>query len=238
MSQLVQANQNAGRDLQVPEIRSDAGIRDHALAVDCYPPPHPGGDVQDLLDPVDVAGKTRNDDPPLDRSEDFVQGSTHRPFGGGEPWPQSISRVGEQHQDAPISQLGELVIVGELPIHRSRIKFEIPRVNDKARRRFQGHADPVGDAVADPHAFHLENPHAESFPGDDLPQVSLDILFPDLFSREPQGERGSVDGDRKFLEQEGKGASMVFVAVGENKPANLLTVLEKIIEIGDHQINP
>lgn len=51
------------------------------------------------------------------------------------------------------------------------------------------------------------------------------------------GEGRAVNGDVEFGEEEGEGADVVFVGVGDNDAANFVFVLSKVGEIGDYDID-
>ncbi len=107
-------DQPVGGDAEVSEVLGDLHVADHGPADERDPPVVPDGDVDDLLDAVDVAGERRDDDavgcladdPPVEDGADL-------PFGSDEARHLRIGGIDEEQVDAFVAEPGEPGQVGE-----------------------------------------------------------------------------------------------------------------------------
>ena len=163
--QLLEREERPLGDAEIAELRGQAHVGLHAPPEERDPAPERGGEVEDLLDPVDVRGEGGQDDAAGGAAEPLGQRAPDLGLGGRGPGPVDVRRVGHQAEDAPLPELGEPVIVGALAVDRLGVELEVPRVDDRADRRLDPVADPVHDRVRhadrlDPEAADVERPGA------------------------------------------------------------------------------
>ena len=106
-------------------------------------------------------------------------------------------------------------------------------------RSADGKPHAVGNAVADLDEFEAERPDINDLAGDDLDQAGPveQIVFPEFFPDQGQGEGCPVYRDGQFADEERNGAYVVFMAVCYHKSGHPVPVFEKIAEIGNDYVD-
>ena len=230
----------AGGDLQVAQFLGQSGVDQHGLAVEQHPASELGGDVDDLLHPVDVGGKGGDDDPAGRLPDEALQGDADLPLGNRVPGPLGVGGVGHQDQDAGFAVMGKAVQVHGAAGNRGLVDLEIAGMDQEALGGAHHEPDAVHDGVAHPDEFELKGPQGQGLPGVDFPQVGVldQAVFPELFLDQGQGQGGAVHRQRDFLEEKRHGADVVFVAVGEDQGRHFVPAFLEVGEIGDNDVDP
>lgn len=81
--QVAELDLQARRDLQVFQLLGNPGVGHHGFAVEQYLAPEFGGDVDDLLHPVDVGSEDRHDHPARGLADEAFQGDVDLALGKG-----------------------------------------------------------------------------------------------------------------------------------------------------------
>lgn len=112
--------------LHVPQLHTQAHHVLHAPAGDPHLPPVPGGQVDDLPDPVHVGGKGGNDDPLITVLEQLVKPLKHPGLGIRIPGPFHVGGIHEQGQYPLPAQFAEPGQIRHFSLQRRHIDLEIP----------------------------------------------------------------------------------------------------------------
>src|SRR5262249_22059122 len=102
----------------------------------------------------------------------------------------------------------------------------------------QRHA--IDQAVRDLNRMNRERSDLEPLPGTNLAQISVveKLVLVELVFDVGKSELGAPHRNIKFTENPGQAADVILVAMGEDDGANVLTVLEKIRDVGDNDVDP
>jgi hypothetical protein len=123
----VLGDEQAGRRVEVAELRGDARVLFHRAADHRDPPAERGGRVEDLLDARDVARERRDDhaalEPVHDVAERIADGLLRRRV----PRVLCARRVRHQAQDAVLAVLRERVQLRQLAVDRRVVELEVAR---------------------------------------------------------------------------------------------------------------
>src|SRR5262249_22910484 len=141
----------------------EADGRLHAAPEERDPPSEGNGEVEDLLNPVDVRGEGRDDDASRGATDPVGQRASDLVLGRRRPGTVDVRRVGHKAEDAALAQLREAVIVRTLAVDRVRVELEVSRVDERADRRLDPVPQAVDDRVRhpdglDPEAADVEHP--------------------------------------------------------------------------------
>ena len=139
------------------QVPGHLGIADHASAHDADLAAHLLGRLDDLLDPVNIAGETGHDDPALGLGENTVEFLAHHLFGKGIAIPFDVGGIGKQQQHALGPVIGELVQVDGHAVDGGGVDLEIAGMDHDAPGGRDGQAAAIHDAVGDPDELDLEN---------------------------------------------------------------------------------
>ena len=172
-----------------------------------------------LLYPVQIARKYRDYYPALLFLEYFAKRRAHFLFGYRVPCALHIGRIGKKRQNALFAVRAKPRDVEPFAIHGSVVDLEVARMDEDPDRSADGKSHAVGNAVADPDEFEVEWPDLNDLAGDDLDKVRPveQIVFPEFFPDQGQGEGCAVYRDGQFADEERNGAYVVFMAVCYNK---------------------
>ena len=111
---LLNVDEDGVRHMQVAQLLGHLGVGDHAASAHRHLAARLDGQVDDLLDAVDVGGKGGHNDAlfarPVEQSADPLG---HRLLGGGEAGALGVGGVGQQRQDAAAAVLGDGGQVGD-----------------------------------------------------------------------------------------------------------------------------
>ena len=163
----------AGGDVQVAQFLGQPGVGHHGLAVEQHLAPELGGDVDDLLHPVDVGGKGRDDHPAGRLPDEALQGDADLPLGNRVAGPLGVGGVGHQGQDARFAVVGKAVQVHGAAGNRGLVDLEIAGMDQEALGGAHHEPDAVHDGMAHPDELEFKRPQGQRLPGDDLPQVGV-----------------------------------------------------------------
>ena len=180
---------------RIAQVLGDPGVGHHGLAVEQDLAAELGGDVDDLLHPVDVGGEDRHDHPARGLADQALQGDADLTFGQGVAGAFGVGGVGHQGQDAFFAVVGEPVQVHDGAGHRGLVDLEVAGVRQVALGGVDHKAHPVHDGVADPDEFEFEGPQGEGLRRLNLPEVGgvQQAVLPELLPQQGQGQGGAVD---------------------------------------------
>ena len=151
-------------DAEVAELRGQADVRLHAPAEQGDLPAEPVGEVEDLLDPVDVGGEGGEDDAARGSAEALGERSADLALGRRRARPVDVRGVGHEAEHPALAQLGEPVVVGALAVDRARVELEVARVDEGPDRRPDPVAEPVDDGVGHADGLDVEGAQLERSP--------------------------------------------------------------------------
>ena len=120
------------------------------------------GRVQDLLDPVHVAGEAGDDDALLGGGEDLVEHGRDLPLADHDAGHFRVGGVRHQQVDAVGTEPGEAADVGQPAVQRELVHLEVAGVQNEAGRGADGDRERVGDRVV--HREELEVEGADLLP--------------------------------------------------------------------------
>jgi len=115
-----------------------------------------------LLDPRNVRGEGRDDDPPGCLAEHLLEGFVDNTLRGRVARPFGVGAVGQQHQYSTSAIFCQGAIIGQAAIHGCIVKLVLAGVYDQAIGSLDGQANRVGYAVADVKGLHRKG--ADRYP--------------------------------------------------------------------------
>ena len=238
--QLFHADEGALRDVHIPQLLRHGRVVDHAAAAECHLAAIFHGQVDDLLDAVDVGCEGRNDDalvPGAGKQAAHTGGDLL--FGGRKARTLGIGGVAQQGQNALLAVFGQGGQVGDAAGQRGVVDLEVTGLDDGACRAVDGKGHRIRDGVVHMDGFHRKAAQLELLLGGDLHELGLACqaeLF-QLVPDEAAGQASTIDGQIELLQQIGDAADVVFVAVGDEQALDLLLILHHEGEIRDDQIH-
>ena len=213
--------------------------RDHARSDERHPPLVGDREIDDLLDPVDVAREGADDDPARRFEEEAVERLADPPLRPGEPFHLRVRAVREEGQDPLVAVEGERLEVEAPGIDRGLIDLEIAGVDQRPGGRPDRQGQRGRDAVGHLDELDAEGAERHLVPRADALQLSLvrQSVLPELASREAEREVGAVDRHAHLVVEIRQGADVVLVAVGQDDRPDLVLVLQEVTEIRDHDVD-
>ena len=240
LQRLIQRDDQAVRNLQVAQVAGHLGVLDHAGTDERQLASVAIGGFSRLLHTRDQRGERADQDAALGQAEDLVEGAIDHRLGGRPTGIVGVGRVGQQRQNPPAPQLPQLAEIGRLAVHRGVVELVVAGVHDQPG----GGGDPQSNAVRDGMA-HMEELDLERAELDPLPGLHRVQLGPlqhaaaaQLDLQQTAGEGGGVDRRRDLFQHVADGAGVVFVAVGDHDPANLVALVLQVTKVGDDVIDP
>lgn len=225
-------------DLEVAQITGDAHVADHGPAYEGDLAAAFVGGVQDLLDAVDVTGEARQDDALVGPGEDLAQDAGDVAFGSDEAGDLGVGGVREQQVDALLAEPREGGEVGEAAVERQLVHLEVAGVDDHSGRGADGDGQRVRDGVVDGDELAVEGTDALALAFDDLKGVRPDAVFLELGLDEGEGQLGTDQREVGLLaEQEGDGADVVLVAVGQDDADDVVEAVPDGREVRKDQVD-
>ena len=197
------------------------------------------GGVNDLLNAVDIAGKGGDDNALFTAGELAGKGLAHGPLAHGVSGALHIGGVGQQGQNALVTQGTEAGQVDDLPVDGGGVDLKVAGVDNGAHAGADGEGHGVGNGVVHMDELHLElaGPDgAARLHGDDLGGVQQAVLLK-LQLNKSGGEAGAVDGHIHLLENIGNGPDVVLVAVGDEQAPETVVILDQVADIGNDTVD-
>ena len=239
LGELVEGDEQAVGHRQVAQLRRHRHVADHALAEERDAAPVAGGQVEHLLDAMDVRGEGGDQDAPRRSGEAAGERRADLGLGSRAPGPAHIGRVRAEREHPALPQRGELRVVRLPGIHRIRVQLEVARVDHRAHRRLDGEADAVGDGVG-----HADRDDREAADLDLVPRLVRPevrplehIVLGQARARERQGERRAVHGHVEVPQEIGQRPDVVLVAVRQHHRLEGRPPLGEVGEVGDHVVD-
>ena len=227
-----------GGHLQVAEVTGDAHVPDHRAADEGDLAAAFVGGVEHLLDAVDVAGEARHDDPLLGPGEGLPQHLRDVALGRDEAGDLGVGGVRQEQVDALLAEPREGRQVGEAAVERELVHLEVAGGDDHARRGADGDGQRVRDGVVDGDELAVERADALAVALGDLQRVRPDAVLLELRLDEREGQLGADQRDVGLLaQQEGDGADVVLVAVGQDDADDVVEAVPDRGEVRQDQVD-
>ena len=226
--------------MHIAQFLGHGGIVDHAAAAEGHLAAILHGEVDDLLDTVDVGREGRNDDAlVLCPGKQAADTGGHLLLGGGEAGTLRVGGVAQQSQHALLAVLRQSSKVGGAAGQRGVVDLEVAGLDDGAGRAVDGESYRVRDGVVHMDRLHGEAAQLELLAGGDLHELGLackaELL--QLIADEAAGQAGAVDGQIELLQQIGDAADVILMAVGNEQALDLILILHHKGEIRDDHID-
>jgi hypothetical protein len=129
------------------------------------------------------------------------------------PTPLAIGAVRKKGQNIFLSVFSETMEIGGLSDDRALIELEVPGVDNRAVRCFDGQGDTVGQAVR-----NTDKVEAKRTDGSGISWryrahfgVFRQMMLLQSMAANPKGQAGAVYGDLDFVQEIRQGADMIFV---------------------------
>jgi hypothetical protein len=224
---------------QVPEVACDPEVLLHRAPDHGDPPVEAGRRVENLLDPGDVAGEGRHDDPAVERLHDLAERVADRPLGRRVSRVLRPGRIREEAHDALLAQLGQDVKVRQPAVDRGVVELEVAGMHDDANRRAQGDPHRVGDGVADPERDHREGPDGDLVAGLQAEErVVVKLVLLDLVAEQPARQDRRVDGHAGELrEHVRQGPDVILVRMRDEERPDVGAALLQVADVGNDEID-
>ena len=239
VAHLVQAHHDVVGDLEVAEVASHRDVVDHGAAGDEDAPAVAGGAVHDDLHAGDQRCERRDDDAPLGGADVPIEGLSYALLGRSEALHLDVGGVDTEEEGAVFAQVGEAGEVCVLAEQRGVVNLEVAGVDDGAERGLDDEAGGVRDGVGDGEELHGEGANIDDVAGlDDVELGAVEeAVFLQLHLDEAAGELEAEDGDFDIAEEEGDGANVVLVPVGEEDGLEAIDVVEDVGEVRDDEVD-
>ena len=145
---LVNLDQSLVRDLQIPQLRGRADNVYHAPALHSHLPAVLVCRIDDLLHPVHIGGKGRDNDPGiLVLCKYIVKGLSNRALRHGKSLALRIGTVTHQCQYTLLSDFRKPLQVNGISEYRSIVHFKVTGVHHDSRRGIDRQCGRILDAV-------------------------------------------------------------------------------------------
>ena len=239
--QVIGIDEDAGGNGEVAQLLRDGHDIDHAAAEYRYLAPEPDGGIHHLLDAVHIAGEGGDDDALIGCTlKELFKALAHDALAGGGAGFFGIGAIAEEGQNALAAQFAKADQVDGLAGDGGEIHLEIAGVDDEPRRGTDGKGTGIGYGMVDTDELDAHGGAGrDGIAGLDGIQLALieDAVLLELAADEPDGKGGGVHRGLDLLEQEGQGADVVLVPMGDEDAADLGRVFLQIGEIRDDQID-
>ena len=226
--------------MHIAQLLRHGRVVDHAAAAEGHLAAILHGEVDDLLDAVDVRRKGGDDDALVLRpGKEIADAGGHLLLGGGKAGLLGVGRVAQQGQNALLAVIGQGGKVGGAAGQRGIIDLEVAGLDDGARRAVDGEGHGVRDGVVHMDRLHRKAAQLDLLSGGDLHELGLarKAEFLQLVADEAAGQAGAVDGQVELLQQVGDAADVILVAVGDEQTLDLILVLHHEGHVGDDHID-
>src|SRR5581483_9221861 len=177
---LVEADQPARRDFEVPEFAREADRVLEAAPGDRDPAAGAEARVDDLLDAVEVRRERRQEHAAARSADQLLDARPDVALGAALALVLDVRRVGEQEQNAPASDLLDTREVRGPAVDRPRGDLEVAAVEDRPLRRVD--------------RLDRERADREALAGRDRLDRDRDAVPPELLLRERGGEARAENG--------------------------------------------
>ncbi len=226
-------------DLQVAEFAGESHVAHHRASDEGDLAAVPVGGVEDLLDPVNMAGEAGHDDPLGRCPEHLIDRRGQFLLGGGESGDLRVRRVDEHQVDALLAEPGERPKIGDPFVERELVELEVTGMQDQARRGTDRHGQGVRDRVVHRHELTIERPELLSTALRDFDRLRLDAVLLELRADERQRELRPDERDvRPFAQQVGHAADVVLMPVGQHDRGDLVEAVPDPGEVGQDHVDP
>ena len=196
--------------------------------------------VEDLLDPVHVAGEAGHDDPLRALLEHPVEHRADVDLGRGEAGDLGVGGVGEEQVDPLLAEPGEGPQVGDPAVERELVHLEVAGVQHGAGAGADRDREGVGDGVVDGDELELERPERQPVTLlDDVVDRLLEPVLAELGVEQREGQLGADERDVPALAQEvRRGADVVLVTVGQHETLDGVEPVPDGVEVREDQVDP
>ena len=240
VSDIIDIELHFSRDLEIPECFGQLdGDLDTSSVEDNLLLPRPCN-IDDLLNTGDVGRKERHNDPALAPFGYPCQGGADDLGRNGIPLLFDVGGIRQQRQGPLLAVHGKTVHIGGHTIAVAVADLEITGMDDRPQRGFDGQPDTVHHAVTDANEFELKLPQLDPPPRLNF-MKSGRLGQPELLqlvSHHAQGEGGAEYRCIHDAQQEGQGANVVFVRMGQNDGRDLVAIGSDIAHVRDDEIHP
>jgi hypothetical protein len=143
----VRRDHDPGGETEKPEAQGDVGVELHRRARDRHLAAATLGDVDHLLEPMDVGRKGRDQDASRCGGDDPLEARPDGSLARGESGKLGVGAVGQEGQNPLFAQPREPAQVGPRAGQRIRVELEVGRVNDPPDRRLDDEHRRLRDRV-------------------------------------------------------------------------------------------
>ncbi len=164
---------------------------------------------------------------------------TDLPFRQGVARTFGVGGVGEQGQDALVAIGGKTVQISGGPGGGGAVDLEIAGVDEDPHGGGQGKADPVHNAVGHVDKVKGKVSEHQRFPGLEPAPLHLPVqpVFLQFLSEQGQGQGRAVNRDLDLFEQEGHGADMILMTMGQDQGRQFVLMGPQVGEIRDDHVD-
>ena len=234
-SGLLHLHQGARRDAQVAQLARQVHVAHQALARGGHLAPAGRGQVEDLLQALDVAGEQRDDDAAPRLVEDLAQAGHDLALGQGEALALHIGGVGQKQLDPGFGKAADGVHVRGVAVHGVAVDLEVAGVQHAAHGGFDAQRVALDDGVADRDEVEGERADLHAVAGLHRPQVGVDAVLLELGGHQGQGEVRAVHRHVDVRQQPRQRADVVLVPVGQHHGLQFVLLGQDVLEArNDH----
>ncbi len=233
-----QIDHKTGRHPQQPEITSYPHVTNHRPPDKAHRAAMGLRRVENLLDPVHVAGKAGDDDPLLGIPEHAVEHRRNLPLGGHEAWHLGVGGVGQEQVNAFPAKPRETTEIGQPAVKGQLVHLEVAGVQHQAGRRADGDRQRVRDGVVDREELTGKRTEAADLLLPDLDHGRADAVLGELGRGQRKGEPGTHQRNvAAFAQQVGYGTDVILMGVGEDNRVNRVEPVPDGGEVRQDQIH-
>ena len=159
--------------------------------------------------------------------------------GRHDPGNLGVGGVGHEQVDALGAEPRDPAEVGQPPVQRQLVHFEVAGVQDHARAGPDGDRERVRDRVVDRQELAVERPERLPRPGADLDGLRGDPVLDELAADQAEGQPGPDQRDvRPRPQQVRDGPDVVLVGAGYDHGLDEVVAALQAGEVGQDQVHP
>ena len=231
-------HEDAAWDLEVAALGGDPHVAHHGAPHERHASAVQGGGVEDLLDPVDVAGEGGHDDLSLGVGEDVVQDLADLALVADHAGNLGVGGVYAEQVHPFLTEAREGAQVGDAPVDGQGVHLEVSGDEHVAGVGADHDRHGVGDGVVDGHELQVEGAIGDLLVLDDLTQHRVHAVLLELGLHEGQGELAAHQGDvLTQAQQVGHASDMVLVPVSQHQGDDVVDTVLEGGEVGEDEVD-
>ena len=236
----VQFNERASGNFEMPLLKGQVDVPGQGFPGYRHLAPLGVGQVENLLYPLDMAGKERNKNTPFGRGKNLAQADLDLPLGQGESLGPHVGGIRKHELHARLREFLERAQISGMTAQRVAIDLEIAGVYHPARRGLDTQAESLDNGMADREKIEPKIAEQHTVIRPHGPQVGppVQVVLLELVFHQPKGKFRTVNRHVQVLQKPRQCANMILMAVGQDDAVKAFLVPKDEIKTGNYHVNP